>query len=161
MPDTQHTAAEAAELHHRELALFLAVHHDRSPGVFWPEHEHPAYRPAASADQLDLLAVCLGRLTGYAVRTVRGTVAGDSVRYAPVDSHVMVHQTVGVGEWYVSGAGPAAPVALQCRLRAGEVLYIPPRCAWRADLSPTSRHLLSYLGPDAGSGPIDASTEDF
>ncbi|MFB7662761.1 hypothetical protein ACFC1R_02295 [Kitasatospora sp. NPDC056138] len=152
MPEKQGAAAEAAELHHRELALFLDVHHDRSPGVFWPDHEHPAYRPAAGAAELELLADRLGVLTGYAVRTVRGVGRDGQVRYEAVDSHVMVHQIAGAGEWYVAGSVNAAPVTLRCRLRAGEILYIPPRCTWRADLSPTSQHLLSYLGPTASPG---------
>ncbi|KJK57856.1 hypothetical protein [Saccharothrix sp. ST-888] len=160
MPERQGAAAEAAELHHRELALFLDVHHNRSPGVFWPDHEHPAYRPAARAAELDLLANRLGHLTGYTVHTVHGAGEGREVRYEAVDSHVMVHQTAGAGEWYVAGSANAVPViTLRCRLRAGEILYVPPRCTWRAELSPTSQYLLSYLGPAASPGTVAETPE--
>jgi hypothetical protein len=89
------------------------------------------------------------------------------VRYEAVPDHVMVHQTAGAGDWQVSaptsavsdasGAGTRAETALRCRLRASEVLYVPPQHSWHADLSRTAQYLLTYLGeavaPDAPPPP--------
>ena len=145
------TAVEAAEPHGRELALFLSVHRDRAPGLLWPEYEHPAYRADATTAAVELLASSLERATGRPVRTVREGGNGRTVHYEAVPDHVMVHQTTGAGDWLVSASPSAAPV-LQCRLRASEVLYVPPQHAWRAELSSTARYLVTYIGANVVPG---------
>lgn len=135
----------AAELHHRELALFLSVHADIGPAVLWPEYEHPAYDSAVGGDPDRRLAQALIQLTGVPVRTLRGEGAASAARYGRMGTPTLAHQISGRGLWVLHPQGSGA-VDFRCRLRAGEVLYIPASHMWSTtELSGHSRFLLTFF----------------
>ncbi len=146
MPAPGRGVADSAELHHQELTLFLFLHLSRTPGVLWPDHEHPACRPLPRATDIGLLADGLTRLTGRTAHTVHNTGTGHHVRSEPTVAHTVVHQVAGSGNWYASStATGSAPAAFHYRLRSGEVLYIPPHHVWGTDLSPASQYLVTTI----------------
>lgn len=148
MSEPDNATTGSAELHHRELALFLSLHRDRAPGILWADHEHPAGRPRADSADLALLSDGLARLVGRPARTARDTDSADRTRSDPSALHTLVHQTEGGGDWAVSpGPAQTASPPLHCRLRAGEVLYIPPRWAWQVELSDTSSYIVTFIEP--------------
>jgi len=136
-------AADPAERHHEELALFLSVHLGRAAGLLWAEYDHPACAPGAGQQDLDRLAEGLARRTGRRVRTE----PGGERRSGTAAGHLLVHQAEGSGEWRLTGpAGHAAPdPPFRCRLRAGEILYVLPHWAWQARLGASGRFLLTVL----------------
>ncbi|WP_051966953.1 hypothetical protein [Kitasatospora mediocidica] len=129
-------------LHLQELALFLSVHLDRGPGVLWPEHDHPALAAASPPDGAARLAADLGRWTGLPARTGIG-LTGDGQQAAP--AHLVIHQTSGAGVWHLRRGHGEAAESFRYRLRSGEVLYIPPRWAYRAELTPDARFIATLL----------------
>jgi len=141
MPDAS-SAAERAELHHEELALFLAVHLGRLPAMLWAEHDHPALRPDAAPAELARFAEELSRRTGLSARTAHGGPARGGTAVA----HLLVHQIAGGGDWRLEPP-PSTPRTrpIHCRLRLGEVLYLAPHWSWTAHLTPTARFLLTAL----------------
>lgn len=131
-------AAERAA-HLTELVLFLSVHLDRAPGVLWPEYEHPALGAPEWSQVLDGLALELGPGTDLVARS--GGTGGPA-------AHRVVHQIEGAGTWRLSGdRGGVGADGFQCRLRSGEVLYIPARWSWSVELTPGGRYVLTDLAP--------------
>ncbi|MCB5179015.1 hypothetical protein [Streptomyces antimicrobicus] len=134
--------------HAMELALFLAVHYGRAPGVLWPEYDDPA--PAADPYAFPLLARRLALLTRLTVAVLPPT-AGRG------HGHLLVRQLHGSRTWTLTGpptgprGGPGAAGAgerrFRYRLRAGELLYVPDRWTRRtgpaADGSQDAALLLS------------------
>lgn len=155
---------EPAALHLRELGLFLSVHLGRAPGILWPEHDHPALvegpgecDPELITAQLGLLTAGLGCLTGLSARTVAVDTADDegdaahAVRPA-VDTgdHLLVHQITGAATWRLSRTRTAAdtepgPTSFACRLRPGEVLYVPAYWSRRAEFTAGVRYAVTRL----------------
>ncbi|MFJ1708955.1 hypothetical protein [Kitasatospora sp. NPDC088346] len=136
-------SGDGAAPHVRELALFLSVHRDRAPGLLWPEHDHPACRPWATRAVIDLMAGELAGLVGARVSAVSGDGTARRARGGPEPAHLLVRQNAGAGSWTLRpGPWGAVTEPFHCRLRADEVLYVPPGCGWSADLSPGSRYLL-------------------
>ncbi|MEV7615512.1 hypothetical protein [Streptomyces sp. NPDC089799] len=110
------------QAHGRELALFLAVHYGRAPGVLWPEHDLPSV--AAGPDGIPLLARQLALLTGLPVAGCHGSAAREG-------GHLLVYQLRGSRTWTLTGPGAGGARRFCYRLRAGEVLYVPDRWARR------------------------------
>ncbi|MEU0677208.1 hypothetical protein ABZ330_30765 [Streptomyces sp. NPDC006172] len=151
-----HRLAGPAGDHLREVALFVALHLGRAPGVLWPEHDHPLLGdgdgdgegdseddgdgegPAATPD-LDELAVQIAAATGLAVRP------------APVGvppGHLLVHQIAGAATWNIVGADEdGQDASLRYRLRAGEVLYVPDGWARTAEPAAGARWTVVVLTP--------------
>lgn len=133
--------------HHREVALFLSVHLNRTPGVLWPDFDHPVFGSEAGPAEFAVLAQGLSALTGLPVRTVPGADAGLGGLSATGVWHLLVHQCLGKGLWSVfPGAARSEMPALSYTLRAGEVLYVPPGRACEVERNPGSRCVVSYLG---------------
>ncbi|MFF3847784.1 hypothetical protein [Streptomyces sp. NPDC002328] len=165
----QRPAGPAGE-HLREVALFVALHLGRAPGVLWPEHDHPLLgdgdgdgagvgagvgsdhgtnggtddgaTPTATPD-LDALAAQIAAATGLAARP------------APVGvppGHLLVHQIAGAATWNIAGAGDdGQDASLRYRLRAGEVLYVPAGWARTAEPAAGARWTVVVLTPE---GPL-------
>jgi hypothetical protein len=158
MPDTDPAADDQAALHLRELAYFLGVHLNRAPGMMWSEHDHPALDTAAGPHELDAFARALGLLTGLPVHSrpgrprVGGPASGTTVE------HLLVHQTVGAGSWYLRRTprasapedGGRSTDSLRFRLRKGDVLYVPAYWGWEADLTPEAELVVSVRGDSPG-----------
>lgn len=141
--------------HLREVALFVALHLGRAPGVLWPEHDHPLLgdgdgdgdgdgaddgtAPAATPD-LDALAAQIAAATGLAARP------------APVGvppGHLLVHQIAGAATWNIVGTGDdGQDASLRYRLRAGEVLYVPDGWARTAEPAVGARWTVVVLAPE-------------
>ncbi|MBT2453671.1 hypothetical protein [Streptomyces sp. ISL-86] len=130
--------------HLEELALFLSVHWDRGPGILWPDQDHPACRANATEVDLAVLGAELSAVLGAVVRVTRGVPdAPGQVRGGPDSARTLVRQVSRGGGWTLgpgTGSVPAEP--FHCRLRAGELLYVPPGRAWTAELSAAARYLL-------------------
>lgn len=156
-------------LHLRELGLFLSVHLGRAPGILWPEYDHPALvegpgacEPELADSQLGLLTAQLGCLTGLSARTLAvdtadgGEGAARAVR--PGDGggdHLLVHQIAGAGTWRLSRTRTAAatepgPTSFACRLRPGEVLYVPAHWSRRAEFTAGARYAVTRLRAPTG-----------
>ncbi|MFI6149301.1 hypothetical protein [Streptomyces sp. NPDC051109] len=132
-------AAAQSAVHLRELVLFLSVHLDRAPGVLWPEFEHPALSAPEWSQVLDGLALELGPGAHLVARS------GGTGNPA---AHRVVHQVEGAGTWRLSGEeGAPGADGFQCRLRSGEVLYIPARWSWSVELTSGGRYVLTDLTP--------------
>ncbi|MFJ9737034.1 hypothetical protein [Streptomyces sp. NPDC101166] len=145
-----HRPTGPAGEHLREVALFVALHLGRAPGVLWPEHDHPLLgdgdgdgaddggEPAATPD-LDALAAQITAVTGLAARP------------APVGvppGHLLVHQIAGAATWNIVGAGDdGRDASLRYRLRAGEVLYVPDGWARAAEPAAGARWTVVVLTP--------------
>ncbi|MFJ8390698.1 hypothetical protein ACIQ9Q_40685 [Streptomyces sp. NPDC094438] len=132
------------------MAQFLAVHHGQGPGILWPEHGHPAHDGPDATTVLEAETRDLEHLTGLPVAVERYQAADEGTRLLSAGSseHLLVHQASGAGSWRLrAGAGTAAEQFFSCRLRSGEMLYIPPDWAWHADLTPSTQLLLTRLGP--------------
>lgn len=144
-------STESAASHLQELAVFLAVHQDRAPGILWPEYEHPACRPRARGAVLDRMADGLAELVHRPVR-ISSCAGGLSASGGPAAAHQLVVQTAGGGDWSLRSApGSAVRPPFRCRLRAGEVLYIPPHSPWRASFFRASPYLLITVDPHAAA----------
>lgn len=131
-------AAESA-VHLRELVLFLSVHLDRAPGVLWPEYDHPVPDAPQWSRVLDGLA--LERGPGARLVARSGGTAGPP-------AHRVIHQVEGAGTWRLSRErGGVGADAFRCRLRAGEVLYVPPLWSWSVELTSGGRYVLTELAP--------------
>ncbi|MER7761439.1 hypothetical protein [Streptomyces sp. NPDC097619] len=125
--------------HVRELALFLAVHYDRAPGVLWPEHEPPA--PGPGPDGTSELTRRLALLTGLAAAPCEGPAVREH-------GHLLVYQSRGSRTWDLTGPGPTGADRLRYRLRAGEVLYVPAHWARRPEPAHrTARETVLVLRP--------------
>ncbi|MEV6394698.1 hypothetical protein AB0M39_07930 [Streptomyces sp. NPDC051907] len=142
------TDDRAASLHLQELALFLSVHLDRTPGILWPEHDHPAFGARPGPAGLAGLADGLGRLTGLAVRTRPG-LRSDSVPGSG-SGHRLIHHTAGAVNWQLrDGSASDAAEPLRWRIRPGEVLYVPSHWTWHAELALGTRFVVTHLVPSA------------
>ncbi|MGW6412507.1 hypothetical protein ACWF95_35740 [Streptomyces vinaceus] len=134
--------------HVRELVQFLALCRSQGPCILWPEQERAARAAQDAAAALTAEARELARLTG--LRTVIECHRADRDGARPLSEgsfgHLLVQQEQGAGTWRLH-AGPGAEASFSCRLRSGEVLYIPPDRSWRADLTPDARLLLTRLSP--------------
>ncbi|MEW2115617.1 hypothetical protein AB0945_10550 [Streptomyces sp. NPDC005474] len=152
--------ADPAEAYLREVALFVALHLDRAPGVLWPEHDHPLLDdgaedgtddgegdgdgPAAPPD-LDALAAQIAVATGLAARPGLGGVP---------PGHLLVHQIAGAATWTIVGAdGDGRDASLRYRLRAGEVLYVPAGWSRTAEPAGDARWTVVVLTPEGADGP--------
>ncbi|MER6781112.1 MULTISPECIES: hypothetical protein [unclassified Streptomyces] len=137
--------------HLGELALFLSVHRGGGPGILWPDHDHPGCRANATEADLALLRTELSALLGAAVRVSPGAPdAPRQVRGAPVSARTLVRQVSGGGGWTLApGTEGIRAEPFHCRLRAGELLYVPPGRAWTAELSASARYLLMRIEPAA------------
>ncbi|MFH7596335.1 hypothetical protein WDV06_14695 [Streptomyces racemochromogenes] len=153
--------------HLREILLFLSVHLDRTPGVLWPEYDNPAFggadeTGAGSAgggvcpEQASRFTADLASLTGLSVRLDRVATAG-AVPGADADEawtgqpggreHLLIHQLAGAVTWQLSGAGRSGrPETFQCRLRPGELLYVPAGWSRRRVGAPRARYVIICLG---------------
>ncbi|MET9934184.1 MULTISPECIES: hypothetical protein [unclassified Streptomyces] len=156
-PEVRPTGGPAgpAEDHLREVALFVALHLGRAPGVLWPEHDHPLVGDEAedaedTADDavgpdVELLAAQIAAATGLVARP------------APVGvphGHLLVHQMAGATTWSVVGSGEdGRDASLRYRLRAGEVLYVPDGWARTAEPTPVARWTVVVLHPDGPERP--------
>ncbi|MEU6312332.1 hypothetical protein [Streptomyces sp. NPDC047014] len=151
------TDGAAPSPHVRELAQFLALCRSQGPGILWPEQERAAYAARDAAAALAAEARELARLTGLRTVIERHHADEDGARplSAGTFGHLLVHQECGAGTWRLH-AGPGPEESFSCRLRSGEVLYIPPRRSWRADLTPGARLLLTRLGPTSTDEPSEA-----
>ncbi|MFI9063947.1 hypothetical protein ACIGQE_19010 [Streptomyces sp. NPDC053429] len=160
---------EPAALHLRELGLFLSVHLGRAPGILWPEYDHPALVEGPGAcdpelvnAQLGLLTTQLGCLTGLSARTVAVDTAdggGGATRAvrpgAGSGDHLLVHQIAGAGSWRLSrtrttAAAEPGPTSFACRLRPGEVLYVPAHWSRRAEFTAGARYAVTRLWAPTG-----------
>ncbi|MGW7192061.1 hypothetical protein [Streptomyces sp. NPDC054838] len=160
---------EPAALHLRELGLFLSVHLGRAPGILWPEYDHPALvegagagDPELTAAQLGLLTAGLGCLTGLSACTVAVDTAdgGEDTAHgvrpgADGGDHLLVHQIAGAATWRLSRTRTAAgaepgPTSFACRLRPGEVLYVPAHWSRRAEFTGGARYAVTRLGEPTG-----------
>ncbi|MFE9561167.1 hypothetical protein ACFYM0_08675 [Streptomyces sp. NPDC006487] len=138
--------------HVKELALFLSVYRDAGPAILWPEHDHPSSHPEATAADLAVLEAELSTALGTSVRITHDAPdAPRQTRQGPDSTHTLVQQLSGGGDWTLHpGTGNDTPTApFHCRLRAGELLYVPPGRAWTADLSASARYLLIHIEPAA------------
>ncbi|WP_329214353.1 hypothetical protein OG352_03940 [Streptomyces sp. NBC_01485] len=149
-----HRPADPAEAYLREVALFVALHLGRAPGVLWPEHDHPLLGdgdgaddgedPAATPD-LDALAAQIAAATRLPARP------------APVGvppGHLLVHQIAGAATWNIAGAGADGQGAsLRYRLRVGEVLYVPDGWSRTAEPAADARWTVVVLAPDGPDRP--------
>ncbi|MDJ0381408.1 hypothetical protein [Streptomyces sp. G-G2] len=116
-----------------------------APGVLWPEHDHPAYGPAARASDLSALADGLAHLTGLRVRTeAAATPAADGPPLTGrAAGDLLLHQTAGTTVWHLT---PARTVPhCRFRLRPGEVLHVPADWSWYAAAAPGTRYLVTHL----------------
>ncbi|MFE2551955.1 hypothetical protein ACFXGI_25875 [Streptomyces sp. NPDC059355] len=144
--------SDSGARHLGELALFLSVHRGGGPGILWPDHDHPGCRVKATEADLAVLRAELSAVLGAAVRVSRGAPdAPRQVRGGPDPARTLVRQVSGGGGWTL---GPGAEDVraeppFHCRLRAGELLYVPPGRAWTAELSASARYLLIRIEPAA------------
>jgi len=155
---------DPAEAYLREVALFVALHLHRAPGVLWPEHDHPLLDdraegeaggeaddgaedgedPAATSD-LEALAAQIAAATGLAARPGLGGVP---------PGHLLVHQIAGAATWTIVGAdGDGHDASLRYRLRAGEVLYVPGGWSRTAEPAGDARWTVVVLTPEGPDGP--------
>ncbi|MDQ0937476.1 hypothetical protein [Streptomyces turgidiscabies] len=156
-----HRPVDPAEAYLREVALFVALHLHRAPGVLWPEHDHPLLDdraddgaddeaddgedPAATPD-LDALAAQIAAATGLAARPGLGGVP---------PGHLLVHQIAGAATWTIVGAdGDGHDASLRYRLRAGEVLYVPGGWSRTAEPAGDARWTVVVLTPDGPDRPM-------
>ncbi|MFF4935247.1 hypothetical protein ACFY2H_41405 [Streptomyces griseofuscus] len=148
----------AAEDHLREVALFVALHLGRAPGVLWPECDHPLLGDggdgAAGAERTDALAASPD-VTVLAAQIAATT--GLAARPAPAGTppgHLLVHQFAGAATWTVAGpAGDGRDASLRYRLRAGEVLYVPDGWSRAAEPTAGACWTVVVLDPDAPETP--------
>lgn len=141
----------------RELARFLQVCRGQGPSLLWPEHERPAPDAPDAAAVLDAEARTLETLTDLPVTIECHLAADQGTRPLSTASSgcLLVHQETGAGSWrLLHGAEEQdeSGASFNCRLRSGEVLYIPPGWSWQAHLTRNSRLLLTRLGPSAAPG---------
>ncbi|WP_329316929.1 hypothetical protein OG723_43120 (plasmid) [Streptomyces sp. NBC_01278] len=137
--------------HVRELAQFLALCHGQGPAILWPEQERVAHEGQDATTVLAAEGRELARLTGLqpTIEWHRADEGGARPLSTGSSGHLLVQQEDGAGTWRLH-AVPGAEESFSCRLRSGEVLYVPPGWSWRADLTPGARLLLTRLGPAAG-----------
>ncbi|MEV6581977.1 hypothetical protein AB0M92_27860 [Streptomyces sp. NPDC051582] len=141
----------AAPSHVRELAQFLAVCGGQGrPAILWPEQERVAHEGQDAAAALAAEVRELARLTGLqpAVEWHRADTEGTRRLSTGSSVPLLVQQAGGAGTWLLH-AGPGGEDPFSCRLRSGEVLYVPPGWSGLADLTPGARLLLIHLGPTA------------
>ncbi len=130
-----------------ELLDFFSVHRSVAPGLLWPQHQHPAYRPHASRADHALLSEALIVRTGLLCRIWQEQAPSCGVRAGRTRSHLLVHQTTHAADWALSGPGGT----FRCRLVSMDILYIPPRHAWHARLGSQALLTFTTLGPDTRS----------
>ncbi|MFE2144166.1 hypothetical protein ACFXA3_20920 [Streptomyces sp. NPDC059456] len=135
----------------RELAQFLARCRGQGPAILWPEQERATHEGQEAAAVLAAEARELARLTGLQSDIERHRADEDGARPLSAGSfgHLLVQQENGAGTWRLHAVS-GAEEPFSCRLRSGEVLYVPPGWGWRADLTPGARLLLTRIGPEAG-----------
>ncbi|MGW2668080.1 hypothetical protein ACWC5F_08445 [Streptomyces sp. NPDC001272] len=140
--------SDSGARHLEELALFLSVHRGTAPGILWADHDHPGCRAHASEADLAALGAALSAVLGVPVRVARGAPdAPRQVRGGPDAARVLVRQVSGGGDWTLGpGAGGVPAEPFHCRLRAGELLYVPPGRPWTGELSPSGQYLLIRIG---------------
>ncbi|MEU9774307.1 MULTISPECIES: hypothetical protein [unclassified Streptomyces] len=145
------SAAGGAPPHVRELAQFLAVCDGREPAILWPEQDHARDGRDAAARASETRE--LARLTGLhpSLACHLADVEGPRCSSAGSADCLLVQQTEGAGSFLLP-AGPSGEPSFSCRLRSGEVLYVPPGRGWRADLTPGARLLLISLAPGGPYG---------
>ncbi|MEV7673171.1 hypothetical protein [Streptomyces sp. NPDC088752] len=141
--------------HLREVALFVALHLGRAPGVLWPEHDHPLVGDGAESGVADpdveLLAAQIAAATGLGARPAPAGVP---------HGHLLVHQMAGATTWSVVGSGEdGRDASLRYRLRAGEVLYVPDGWSRTAEPTPVARWTAVVLHPDGPEGPERPATD--
>ncbi|MER5374846.1 hypothetical protein [Streptomyces sp. NPDC002553] len=146
-----HRPTGPAGEHLREVALFVALHLGRAPGVLWPEHDHPIVGDGeglgevdggdpAATPALDALAAQITAATGLAARPAPAGVP---------PGHLLVHQIAGAATWTIVGTGgDGRDASLRYRLRAGEVLYVPDGWARTAEPAAGARWTVVVLTPE-------------
>ncbi|GAA3190076.1 MULTISPECIES: hypothetical protein [Streptomyces] len=151
-------ARSPLEDHVDELALFLSVHLGRTPGLLWPEAEHPAQgcTDASPWDASDLrdLARHLAARTGLAC-------SSEQFVSPPLGGHprgggggdMLVHQLEGAGSWTTAAeAGGGSRSWLHWRLLPGEVLYIPDGRFRHMTSTVAVRYVVTRLSGEARQG---------
>ncbi|MFG2310976.1 hypothetical protein ACGFS9_20235 [Streptomyces sp. NPDC048566] len=140
------SAAGGAPPHVRELAQFLAVCEGRGPAMLWPEQDHARHGRDVAARARESRE--LARLTGLhpSLACHVADVEGPHRSSAGSTDRLLVQQIDGAGTFLLP-VGQVGEPPFTCRLRSGEVLYVPPGRSWRADLTPGARLLLISLAP--------------
>ncbi|MFD4791564.1 hypothetical protein ACFWN1_31905 [Streptomyces sp. NPDC058459] len=166
--------------HLREVALFVALHLGRAPGVLWPEHDHPLLSGDAGGDDCDgcdggdgdggvggagrdaadvtdpVATPDLDALAAQ-IAAATGLVARPAPDGAPL-GHLLVHQVAGAASWTIAGAdSDGQDASLRYRLRAGEVLYVPEGWARTVEAASGARWTVVVLTPGGAGGPTAAS----
>ncbi|MFF3653426.1 hypothetical protein ACFYXV_32925 [Streptomyces sp. NPDC002181] len=106
--------------------------------------------------QVDRFTAELASLTGLSVRLDRVETAG-ALPGVGADAawtgqpggreHLLIHQMAGAVTWQLGGTGESGrPESFQCRLRPGELLYVPAGWSRRRVGTPQARYAVICLG---------------